>query len=186
MTTVFGIVAGILSFSAYLFYIRTILKGETKPNRATWFIWSIIGVILVFSYKASGAEETIWVPVSEAIAPTIIALLSIKYGVGGTDKLDIICLIASFISLLMWYVFDSALIALVTNLFIDFFAALPTIKKSIYNPKEEDKFAWSITETGNLFNLFAINNMSFGVIVYPIYTFILDGIITSLLYRKTK
>lgn len=186
MTTFFGITAGVLSFSAYLFYIRAILRGQTKPNRATWFIWSIIGLILVFSYRASGAEDTIWVPVSEAIAPTIIALLSIKYGVGGTDKLDIICLIASFISLLMWYIFDSALIALVTNLFIDFFAALPTIKKSICNPNEEDRFAWSMTQTGNLFNLFAISNLSFGVIVYPIYTFIIDGIITSLLYRKIK
>ncbi len=45
-TGVFGIIAGILSFSAYIFYIAAILKGTTRPNRATWFIWSAIGVII--------------------------------------------------------------------------------------------------------------------------------------------
>lgn len=184
LTGTFGIVAGIFSFSAYLFYIVAILKGTTKPSRATWFIWAVIGIILVASYRATGAEDTIWVPVSEAIAPTIIAILSIKYGVGGTDKTDILCFVGSLFSLVIWWVFDSALIALLTNLAIDFFAAIPTIIKSWKNPKEEDRFAWTLTQTGNLFNLFAIDRLIFAIAIYPVYTFIIDGLITGILYRK--
>ncbi len=180
----FGIIAGIFSFCAYLFYIVAILKGTTKPSRSTWIIWSVIGIILAFSYKASGAENTIWVAVSEAIAPTIIALLSIKYGVGGTDKIDIVCFLGSLFSLLLWWIFGSPIIALVSNLIIDFFAAIPTIHKSWLNSKGEDKFAWSMTQTGNLFNLFAIDKLTFAVLVYPIYTFIIDGVIMGILYKK--
>lgn len=185
-TGIFGIIAGILSFSAYLFYIVAIIKGKTKPSRATWFIWAIEGIILAVVYRASGAEDTIWVAVSEAIAPTIIAILAIKYGIGGAEKTDIACFVGSIFSLFLWWYFDSAVIALMANLAIDFFAAIPTIKKSWQNPKEEDRFAWSLTQTGNLFNLFAIDKIIFGVIIYPVYTFIIDGVITGLLFRRVN
>ena len=104
---VFGILAGIFSFSAYLFYIVAIIKGYTKPSRASWFIWAGIGIILAFSYRASGAEDTIWVAVSEAIAPMVIALLSIKYGVGGAEKIDIFALVGSLCSLFLWWYFGA-------------------------------------------------------------------------------
>lgn len=184
MTQSFGILAGIFSFSAYLFYIRAILRGETRPSRATWFIWATVGSILAISYWASGAKDTIWVAVSESIAPIIIAILAVKYGTGGAEKTDIFCFIGSLASLILWYIFDSAVVALVTNLAIDFFAALPTIKKSWIDPRGEDRFAWTLTQTGNLFNLFAIDKMIFAVVIYPIYTFIVDGIITAILYKN--
>lgn len=183
-TGIFGILAGIISFSAYLFYIIGILKGRTKPSRTTWFIWSFVGIVLAISYKASGAEDTAWVAISEAIAPTIIALLAIKYGTGGTEKIDIIAFIGAIVSILLWWIFNSPVVALTTNLVIDFFAAIPTIKKSWAKPEEEDRFAWSLTQTGNLFNLFAIDKIIFAVIIYPVYTFIIDGLITGILYKS--
>ena len=183
LTGIFGVIAGILSFSAYLFYIVAIIKGTTKPSRATWFIWAFIGLVLAISYKASGAEDTIWVPISEAIAPTIIALLSIKYGVGGTDKVDVLAFTGSVFSLILWWIFNSPVIALVSNLAIDFFAALPTVKKSWTNPEEENRFAWTITTIANVFNIFAIDKFIFAIIIYPLYTIIIDGIVTAELYR---
>lgn len=186
LTEIFGILAGIFSFSAYIFYIFAIVRGTTKPQRATWIIWAVIGLILAFSYKSSGAEDTIWVPMSEGIAPTIIAILSLKYGVGGKDKMDIFCFAASLFSLVLWWLFDSPEIALVTNLAIDFFAALPTIKKTWRKPGEEDRFAWTLTQIGNSFNLFAIDKFTFVIMVYPIYTFFIDGVVTGLLYKKIR
>lgn len=180
---ILGIIAGIFSFSAYLFYIVAIIKGHTKPSRATWFIWGAIGIILAVSYRASGGENTIWVPVSEAIAPIIIGLLAIKYGEGGAEITDIVAFIGAILSLFLWWYFGSPVIALVANLAIDFFAAMPTVIKAWHRPKEEDRFAWTLTQTGNVFNLFAIDSFAFGVVVYPVYTFIIDGIITGILYK---
>ena len=98
---ILGIIAGIFSFSAYLFYIVAILKGYTRPSRASWFIWAAIGIILAVSYRASGAENTIWVAVSEAIAPTMIAILAIKYGEGGAKPIDIFAFGGAIFSLLL-------------------------------------------------------------------------------------
>jgi len=179
-----GIVAGIIAFIAYIIYVVAILKRQSRPNRATWFIWTFVGLILAVSYYFSGAKNTIWVPFIEFIGPLIIAVLSIKYGEGGLkDKTDLICLIGAIISLALWFIFDSPVIALVTNLVIDAFALIPTIKKSYLRPQGEDFWAWFGTGTADTINIFAIEKFTFGVMVYPIYMFVLDLIIIILLAR---
>ena len=133
-----GIIAGVIAFIAYIVYIRSILKGETKPNKATWWIWTFMGAVIGVSYYFSGAENTIWVPFVEFIGPFSIALLSLKYGEGGLeDRTDIICLTGAIISIILWIIFKNPVVALVTNLAVDSFALIPTIKKSSKSPAEK-------------------------------------------------
>lgn len=183
---ILGIVAGVISFSAYFFYIAAIIRGETKPSRTTWFILAFISIVILASYDASGAEQTIWVAVANALASVIIAVLSIKKGVGGSSKLDLFSFFGSLFSLVLWWYFDSALVALLANLIIDFLALLPTLRKSWYHPELEDRFAWLLTLIGNTLNLLAIDQMLFSVIIYPIYFFLIDGFIVWLLYRSRR
>ena len=79
-TVVAGWVAGVLSLVAFVPYIVAILRGETRPNRATWWIWTTTGGVLLASYYFSGADTTIWVAVSYFVASLVTAVLSIRYG----------------------------------------------------------------------------------------------------------
>lgn len=182
-----GILAGIIAFLAYVIYIKSILKGETKPNRATWWIWTFMGLITGVSYYFSGAEATLWVAVSEFLGPLTIALLSLKYGIGGVkDKINIICLSGAVFSIILWIIFKNPVVALVTNLLVDIFAVIPTIKHIRQKPKDESLSAWIVTWTADCVNLFAIDKFIFGVIVYPVYMFVVDGFLMSTIafYRK--
>jgi len=90
---ILGIIAGAIALFAYVVYVISIFRGRSKPNRATWWIWSFMGLVLALSYDLSGAENTIWAAYMEFFGPLIIALLSLKYGEGGiNDKTDVICL----------------------------------------------------------------------------------------------
>ncbi len=80
---VFGILAGLLSVISYIPYVLDTLKGSTKPERATWFIWSVLTTILLFAQLAKGATNSIWLTVVQTFGPILIFLLSIKYGEGG-------------------------------------------------------------------------------------------------------
>lgn len=186
-----GIIAGIIAFSAYIVYIVSILKGKSKPSRATWWIWSFMGLVLAVSYYFSGAENTIWVPIVEFIGPLSIAILSIKYGEGGLeDKTDLLCMFGAFVSILVWIISNNPVLALVTNLFIDTFALVPTIKKTYLRPEGEDFWAWFGTGVADTMNLFAIERFTFGIMVYPIYMLVSDLIIIVLIIignnRKSK
>src|SRR3989344_1145204 len=120
-----GIIAGILSFSAYFLYLFTTITGKTKPNRATWWILTLIGLMIASSYYVSGARGTIWIAISYVVGPLMIAILSLKYGEGSKwEKLDKWCFAISIVSIPIWYISKSAILVLIINIFLDFIALL--------------------------------------------------------------
>jgi hypothetical protein len=186
ITAIAGKVAGIVSLAAYGPYILAILRGKTRPNRASWWIWTVVGFMLGTSYYCSGADHTLWAPVSYAIGPIATAILSIKYGEGGWTRFDRCCLLGAGVSVALWWTFGSPLIALLINLLIDFMGALPTIRKAYQEPESEDRVAWTLFVAGNLANLFAVERWTFSIAAYPIYMLLCNGLITTLVFvRRT-
>lgn len=176
--------AGVLSFVAYLFYIYAIVvKKETKPARSTWWILAFIGLIILTSYKAVGADETWWIVLGDFLGILSIAVISIWYGVGGRDPLDILAFIGALFSLFLWWYFDSPFIALATNLTIDLFAAMPTIYKTWHSPEQEDTLAWTLTILADILAVFVIDKWTPQIYIYPFYTLIIDGIVWILALR---
>lgn len=184
---VLGLIAGVIAFLAYIVYVISIFRDKTKPNRATWWIWAFMGLVVGLSYYASGAENTIWVPFIEFIGPFSIALLSIKYGEGGLEnKTDLICLFGAIVSIILWIIFDNPVVALVTNLAVDSFAIVPTIKKSYLRPEGEDFWAWFGTGMADTLNMFAVERFTFAILIYPIYMLVSDLIIILILLLRKK
>ena len=177
-----GIFAGIVGLLGFLPYIILTLKRKNKPNRASWWIWGILGVITGLAYYRSGATSTIWVPICYAICQIIIAVLSLKYGEGGWNTLDKFCLTGAGISLLVWWLSDSPLLALLLTLVIDLFAAIPTVIKSYSNPEEESFFSWNIFLIANTLNMIAIDEWNISLVAYPFYLFYLSSTLSILLW----
>ena len=177
---IIGKFAGILALVGYALYIWAILRGETKPSKTTWWIWTPVVITLFFSAEASGAKETLWVARAEVVGIISIALLSLRFGSDEKQKGEWFCIVGSAISLLILW-FGAPALALFAALATDSFALWPTIQKTIRNPREEDRLAWVFTQTANLFNLFAISTLSFGDVMYPIWLFVLDGIVLWLI-----
>ena len=182
-TVLAGWITGALSLAAFVPYIVAILRGETRPNRATWWIWTTTGLVLGASYYFSGADTTIWVPVSYVIGPLVTAVLAIRYGEGGWTPLDRGCLLGAGTGLLLWWIFDSPIVALITTLGVDFSGALPTIRKAYLAPHTEDRLAWALFIAGNTFNLLAVDRWEFAIAIYPVYMFLASGTISALVLR---
>lgn len=185
-TSISGLIAGALSFTAYLLYIFTTLWGKTRPNRATWWILTAVGCIILASYYSAGARDTIWVPVSYILGPLIVALLSLRYGDGGWTRFDRFCLYGAGVSIILWWFFSSPVLALLTNILIDFLGLLPTVRKAYLRPEGEDRIAWALEFSANAINLFAVGEWIFAIAVYPIYLVMMNGLITALLFRQKK
>jgi hypothetical protein len=178
-----GIVASLLCFFYSVPYIITILQGKTRPNRASWWIWVTIGVIICSSYYSTGGGNTIWALVCAVLAQLIIALLSLKYGEGGWNRFDKMCLFAAGISLLLWWWFNSPFIAILFNIAIDFMAALPTLKKSYYEPETENILSWTLYAAGSFLNLFTLEHWSITLSALPVYIFCVNTAIVIILLR---
>ena len=178
IASIAGKLAGIISLSAYIPYILSILRKETKPNRASWIIWAIVSTIIALSYREAGASYAFLAPLGYVVGSTIVFILSIKYGVGGWTPFDRKCLIGTAISLVVWQIFDSPMSALLINLFINLLGTLPTARKAWYQPETEDKVFWILVLLGTFVNLFAVEKWIFSMAVYPVSMVFLIGIVT--------
>ena len=90
-----GEIAGVLSAAGFIPYIIAILRGRTRPSLATWIIWTVVSCMLYASYRASGAEATLWAPLSYVVGPVVIVLLSLRTGSREWSRTDQACLAAS-------------------------------------------------------------------------------------------
>jgi hypothetical protein len=167
-----GMIAGIIAISGYIPYIYSILKGHTQPNRATWFIWTIVGGLLAISYIAEGDQHSIWLPLGYFFGPLITAILSLRYGYAEWTKLDTVCIVAAVISIIPWVLSDNANATLIINLLIDMIGSVPTLVKTFREPETEDLLAWVFFFVANTLQLFAIEMWNLASL-YPVYLFVL-------------
>jgi hypothetical protein len=179
-----GLIAGLVALSAYVPYVYRSLRGQNRPNRATWLIWNILGLVLLASYYSVGATDTLWIPLFNQAGFLIVLWVSIKHGEGGWDGIDKWCLAGAALGLALWAIFNSPLIALLMGIAVDLMGAIPTMKKAYAEPGHEDRLAWMIFLTANTLNLFAISEWRFEIAVYPAYLFVLCLVMVCVLFRK--
>ena len=185
-----GEIAGGISFTAYLLYISSTLRGKTKPSRSTWWILTLVGGLILCTSYSMGAKENIWIMASYVFGPLFIAIISLhpKYGYG--EKLlgiDIACLTSAGVCAVLWLVFNSPLIAFLGSILIDAIGLVPTIKKAYAEPKKEDPLAWSMEMVASVLNAIGISvwftNADLNW-VYALYMLLVNGIVLSLLLGR--
>jgi hypothetical protein len=179
----FGIASGLVLLLGNIPYILSIRRGDTRPSQVTWGIWTIIGLILLWSSYISGATNTLWLLASLVISQSLITFYAFKYGQGKWQQLDKFCLAGAGLSLLLWLVSGSPLVALLMNTTMDMLGAVPTIRKVYRDPSSEDLVFWLMSFTSALLNLFAIEQLSLSFVIFPTYLFILNIIMLLLITR---
>lgn len=177
-----GLTAGAVAVASFIPYIRSILRGQTRPNRASWIIWAFAEIITTATYAASGADATVWIAAGYSVGTITVASLSLRYGEGGASPIDIMCLMGATIALIPWLALDQAELALYMIIFVDILAVFPTLKKAIADPDSEDKTYWSLSFLAAIINLFAIDRWAPEIAAFPIYCFLGAGAIVAALY----
>lgn len=190
--TILGLLAGFTTLVAFFPYILSTIKGKTKPERATWWIWTLNSILLLTSYRSEGAQETIWLAVAYTFGCVIIALFSIKYGIGGWTNLDRFSFVGSILAAISWIIIGP-LATFIASLFIDLFGVMPTIHRSFHDPEGENKLSWVMWFAGGFLSLFLVDNIyvwqewsidTLIIAAYPAQITITTAIIVWFLFRQ--
>ncbi len=164
-----GLLSGVTIFLFFIPYTRDIFLGKTKPERASWFIWSVLNLIIFSALLSKQANYSLILPGSQALGDLFIFFLAIKYGVGGFLKRDIIALIGAGIGLVLWYITKEPLTAVLIAIFIDGTGYFLTIVKTYENPDTETASSWVLNFFGGLFACFAVGSLNIIYLIYPVY-----------------
>ena len=76
--------------SSFVYFVA-ILKKEAKPHRTTRFVFLIISLLTTFALLAQSNRVALWLSAVSTFQSVVIFILSLKFGMGGLAKSDIIC-----------------------------------------------------------------------------------------------
>lgn len=170
----FGGLAAFVAAMSMAIYVLAILRGETKPNRASYWVWFALATVIFLTYRESGGT-TVWLLGMYALNPLVAAVLSIWYGEGtGLGKLDRMCLAVVGLNAPVWIGLrawfgdgaEAAIPLFVANMIMDVAATIPVFEKTWNRPETEDGPAWVLCAVATTLNLFAVTEWTFVDVVW--------------------
>jgi hypothetical protein len=167
-------------------YIRDTLRGKTKPNRVSFFLWSVAPLIGVAAALRAGVGWPVLPIFLAGFTPLVIFFASFanKNAYWKLTRFDYICGLFSLIALVFYFTSQSPVFTIAFSIIADLFVGIPTIVKSWKNPESESPFLYFISNIGNLIGLLIITNWTFAAYGFGIYLILMNSSILLGIYQK--
>lgn len=171
-----GIVIGVIGTLGYI--IET-LKGNVKPNKVTYFMWSLGPIVAFLAQLKQGIGTQSLMTLSVGLQPLAIFIVSFvnKKAYWKLTRFDLSCGLLALLGLILWQVTKVGNIAIIFGILADALGALPTVIKSYKFPETERGWPWLTGSINALFTLLTIRNWSFASYGFSIYYFFLMTLI---------
>ena len=182
-TEIAGYAAGVLGLLAFIPYVRATLTGRSKPERASWLIWTIADITIISSLLAKGATDSLLLTIAFGLGDLTIFLLSFKYGYGGKFlKRDYIGLAGVVLALLLWYLTNEPAVAVFLIIIIDSIGAGLTVIKSYEDPKSENMTRWVLDCFASILACVAVGQLDWVLLAFPLYVLLESIVIVGTIY----
>ncbi len=178
----FGLISVALAAWSFLVYLRSILRGETRPHLFTWILWALLTWIAFIIQVYAGAGPGSWATGVAAMLTTIILLYAISYGDRDYKRSDWIAFCVGLCAIPLWLITKDPTASAILVTAIDAFAFYPTIRKSWAKPREESISGHSISMLKHGFSVAAIQSHSIATALYPVVLLLMNVILVSVIY----
>lgn len=182
----FVILGAIIFFLGSIGYIWDTVKGKVKPNKVTWFIWSLAPLIAFAAQINQGIGMEALLTFMIGFVPVIVFAASFinKKSYWKIERLDLICGSLSITGLILWQITKVGNIAIIFSLVADFLALLPTLVKSYRQPETENYLLYFGNSIFALLTILTIKDWSFANYAFPLYIFVATLLLTVLIRFK--
>jgi uncharacterized membrane protein YhdT len=182
---ILGISSAILNIIGVVPYIRSILRGKTKPERSAWWIWTWLMIIAFGAQAAAGATWSLLLTFSYLVCNVVIAILSLRHGYGKFKLYDFLAIFFAVLGVAVWKVTNRPILALLIVIAIDFTGNILTMEKSWRAPYTENLITWMLGGLSAVLGLLAVGSWDAAKAMFPIYAVIVNLMMVELLnYRR--
>ena len=179
-------VAAAGSLAAALVYIRSMFRGQTKPNRVTWFLWFVAPFVATAASVSSGVGWAV-VPVFMAgFSPFLIFVASFfsKKAYWRLCLFDYFCGALSGLALVLWFVTENPGVAITFAIGSDLIAAVPTISKIWQYPQTESIWPYLVGFFSPFTSFLVAASWGFSELAFPIYLVVINFVILLLIVGR--
>lgn len=188
MIHVLVIVAAIASTVSTWVYVRDMFKGQTKPNRVSWLMWSVQPLIATAAAVSTGVTWAA-VPVFMAGFLCFLVFIVAVFVPGAYWRLSAFDYACGFLALMaigLWVMTKEPALAVLFSLLGDTFAGIPTFIKAWKHPETETAFAYLTGIFGGVVGLAAAKEWNFIACAFPVSLVIFNGVLIVGIYRKSR
>ncbi|BDU39704.1 hypothetical protein [Vibrio nigripulchritudo] len=165
----FSGLAIVLTFVAFVPYIKSTISGTTKPHVFSWIIWgTTTGIVFFAQLEAKGGIGAWPIGVSGAITILVALLAFIKSSDVSITRTDWVFFLAALTSLPFWYFTSDPLWAVVVLTTVDLLGFGPTIRKAYDFPHDENAPFFLLFMARNTFALLALEHYSVATVLFPL------------------
>lgn len=167
-------------------YAYETIKGRTKPNRVTWFLWATAPLIATAAALSTGSKISSLPVFMAGFGPLIVFAASFvnKKSYWKLERFDYFCGLFSVLALLFWYLSKNPNIAILFSILSDGLAAVPTIRKSWVNPETETLSPYLVTAVSSALALFSVRSWEFSEWAFPAYLVFICTLFTLIILRR--
>ncbi|WP_278470660.1 hypothetical protein [Gimesia maris] len=183
----FSGLAIVITFTAFIPYIRGILAGRIRPHLFSWLIWGTTTLIVFFAqHEANGGTGAWPIGISGVITVYIAFLSYIKRGDISITRLDRLFFSAALLSIPCWYFTSNPMWAVILLTIIDLLGFGPTIRKAYDHPFEESILFIFLFFIRNTFALLALESYSLTTVLFPLSICCVCLFLTVLIHYRRK
>ena len=150
-------------------YILDTVHGKTKPERATWLIYSILNTVAFVSQVTLGGGWSLVFLGLDTLGSMIVLGLSLRFGVGGWTLLDRIALMIASLGVVAAVFVHQPVVAILGVILADISGTVLTVLKTFHAPDSETTISWLLTGTGAVTGILAVGKFDIALLLYPTY-----------------
>jgi hypothetical protein len=157
-------------------YVRDILRGRTRPYRATWLIWSALGVLTFCSQVADGGTWSVAAVGVQAAATMFVFALSIRRGEGGVRPTDAALLLLAAGGAGLWVLWSEPVVATLFVIAADAVGVAMMLPKARHDPWSETRSSYVLASASGVLSTIAVGTLDASLMLYPAYTACANGV----------
>ena len=180
-------IAASIRILAGLLYIKSILKGKTRPSAVSWLIWSVSPFIAFFAATFSeGFKLASLVTLALGISPLLVFITAsvTKNHLFKFTLPDLICGILAIISLICWLITKNPILTISFAILADLISTVPTLKKSYYYPDTEYAPTYLLAILAMSITLLANKETTSYSLIYPTYILLMNLLVASIIITR--
>ncbi|MGD9737835.1 MAG: hypothetical protein AB7O56_04165 [Bauldia sp.] len=168
MKELLAALAVVLTFVAYIPYIRSIRRGETKPHVFSWVIWGLSTVLAFLGQLAGSGGIGAWPIGISGLITLYVAFLAWQRRADSTIKpVDWAFFAAALASLPLWWLTNDPLWAIVVLTVVDMLGFVPTFRRAFEHPFGESVPYYVIMAVRNSVAIAALETYSVTTVLFP-------------------
>jgi hypothetical protein len=176
-----GIVSGAVQVYSIVPYIRGILKGATRPNIISWFLWLVLQSIAIAGQITAGASWPLIFLFATTFNVCLVLFFALKgYGYKKYGWLDFACLFCAIAAIIIWRITNEPVMAILMAVVADFIALIPTIWKTYKEPFSETAVAWLLLAIAAILAIISTTKFDAPNLLYPAYSAISALVVAAL------